>query len=189
MPHVIANDILGTPVDGLNLHGGDAGGTLGDQMGDRATLLVFLRHFGCMFCRETVRDLRRISADHPDYPPILFFCHTSVDEGRSFFAEYWPEARAVADPAKRFYTALGLRKATLNQLVGVRVWTCGFRAMSKGNFVGKPIGDPWIMPGAFLVHGGEIVWSHRFRHQGDNPDWMVVLRHVPTGAAVHQGDQ
>ncbi|HEY7115448.1 MAG TPA: hypothetical protein VH475_02615 [Tepidisphaeraceae bacterium] len=42
---------------------------------------------------------------HPDHPPILFFCQTGVDEGRSSFAEYWPEARAVADP-KSFYHLL-----------------------------------------------------------------------------------
>ncbi len=41
-PQFIAPEVLDLPVAGVNL----APGTLGDQLGDRLTLLVFLRHFG-----------------------------------------------------------------------------------------------------------------------------------------------
>jgi hypothetical protein len=71
-------------------------------------------------------------------------------------------------------------------MVGIQVWTCSFRAMAKGNFIGKPVGDPWIMPGVFLVHENEILWSHHFRHQGDHPDWAAIPKNVslPEPAAV-----
>jgi hypothetical protein len=177
MTEPISPDILASPVDGLNLQGT----TLADQFGDRPSLLVFLRHFGCMFCREMVRDLRAVAAQ-PGYPPIVFFFQGTVDEGRTFFNEYNPEARAIADLPKKFYTALGLRRASLGQMFGVQVWTCSFRAMSKGNFVGKAVGDPWIMPGVFLVHGGEILWSHHFEHQADHPDWNAIPSKIPATA-------
>jgi hypothetical protein len=181
MPETVPAEILQTAVEGLNL--GDAA-TLGDLLGDRPTLMVFLRHFGCAFCREMVRDLRRISGDTPSYPPVLFFFTATPDEGRGFFGEYWPEARAIADAAKQFYTAMGIRRATLGQTYGIRVWTCHFRALTKGNHIGKPIGDPWIMPGAFLVHGRDVLWSHPFRHQGDSPDWTTVPAHLPSVATI-----
>lgn len=41
-PQAIAPEVLALPVDGQNL----VPGTLADQLGDRLTLLVFLRHFG-----------------------------------------------------------------------------------------------------------------------------------------------
>jgi hypothetical protein len=93
MPNTIPADILETPVEGLNLREG----TLADQLGDAPTLVVFLRHFGCAFCREAVSDLRKLSADQPGYPPVLFFFLGTVEEGREFFDRYWAEARAVAD--------------------------------------------------------------------------------------------
>jgi hypothetical protein len=181
MSQTIPADILESPVDGVNLR--DGGGTLGEQLGDRPTLLVFLRHFGCMFCREMVRDLRQISERTPGYPPVVFVYHGTPEEGRTFFGQNWPDARAIADTPKKFYTALGLRKATFGQMFGIQVWTCRLRAMSKGNFVGKAVGDPWLMPGVFLVHGAEVLWCHRFAHQGDHPDWATIPAHIP--AAVH----
>jgi hypothetical protein len=72
----------------------------------------------------------------------------------------------------------------MGQTFGIQVWTCHFRAFKKGNFIGKPIGDPWIMPGAFLVQGGEILWRHHFRHQGDSPDWTTATAHLPAAAAT-----
>ena len=76
MPDTIPADILDAPVEGLNLQGG----TVGDQLGDAPTLVVFLRHFGCAFCRETVSDLRRLAGEQPAYPPILFVFLGTTDE-------------------------------------------------------------------------------------------------------------
>jgi hypothetical protein len=178
MIDTIPSHILESAVEGLNLREGK----FADQVGHDPTLLVFLRHFGCMFCREMVRDLRQISNDTPEYPPVLLVCQGTVEEGRTFFSEFWPDARAIVDSEKQFYTAMGLRRATLGEMMGIQVWTCGFRAMAKGNFIGKAVGDPWIMPGVFLVQGHQIVWSHRFRHQGDHPQWATIPGKLATPA-------
>jgi hypothetical protein len=178
MINKLSSDILQSPVEGLNLHPG----AFAEQLEHKPTLMVFLRHFGCMFCREMVRDLRQLSETQPDYPPIVFVCQGTLEEGRGFFAQYWPEARAIVDTPKTLYTALGLRRATWGEMVGIQVWTCSFRAMAKGNFMGKPVGDPWIMPGVFLIQGNEILWAHRFRHQGDNPEWATIPQMAKGGA-------
>ena len=57
-------------------------GRLRDQLAGCPQLLVFLRHFGCVFCRETVADLRAIAEDNPRFPPVLFFFIGSPTEGR-----------------------------------------------------------------------------------------------------------
>jgi hypothetical protein len=175
----IPTEVLDAPVEGLNLRGS---GTLAGEIGDRPALLVFLRHFGCIFCREMVRDLRKLAEDRPDYPPLIFVYQGTAEDGRTFFGEFHPAARAIADAPKKFYTAFGLRRASFGQMFGIQVWTCSFRAMSKGNFVGKPVGDPWLMPGAFLVHGADVLWSHHFAHQGDHPDWDAIPAKVPAAA-------
>jgi hypothetical protein len=180
MINTLTPDILQSSVLGLNL----VEGTFADQFSHDPTLLVFLRHYGCMFCREMVRDLREISQRQADYPQVVFVCQGTLEEGQTFFAHHWPQARAIVDEPRKFYTALGLRRATIGEMVGIQVWTCSFRAMSKGNFIGKPVGDPWIMPGVFLVQDGEIQWSHHFRHQGDHPDWAAIPARLRNPAPV-----
>jgi hypothetical protein len=78
---------------------------------------------------------------------------------------------------------MGLRRATMNQLMGIQVWTCGFRALAKGHFMGKPVGDPYVMPGAFVVQGGDVLWCHIFAHQGDNPNWAAIPQQIPALAS------
>lgn len=177
MTHTLTHDTLALPVAGLNLRPG----TLHDQIsGAPATLLVFLRHFGCIFCRETVKDLREIAEKHPSYPPVLFFYQGSVEEGQAFFRRLWAEARAVADPDKRFYDALGIQRGGMREMFGPEVFACGMRAAAKGHFIGQPVGDPWVMPGLFLVDAqGAVVWSHDFRHAGDHPDFLSIADRLP----------
>jgi hypothetical protein len=177
----IPDKVYRRPVHGLRLRPG----TLADQLeGDRPTLLVFLRHFGCPFCKEAVHDIRATIDKDPSFPPVLFFSQACPDEAVPFFEKHWPDARVVCDPDKEIYYAMGLRQGTFSQVWGLRVWTCSFRAFAKGNFIGRPVGDPWLMPGVFLVRGPEIIWSHEYEHQGDNPEWSKI----PTYARRGSGD-
>jgi hypothetical protein len=100
--------------------------------------------------------------------------------GEAFFGRYWPEARAVADLPKRFYTAFGIERGGIREMFGLRVWVAGLRAALKGNFGGAPVGDPWTMPGLVLVRGDTIIWKHRFRHAGDHPDFARIADHLPS---------
>jgi hypothetical protein len=145
------------------------------------TLLIFLRHFGCIFCRELVADMRRAAAD-PDYPPMLppmlFVYQGTPAAGEAFFADLWPEAKAVAAPNQQLYHAFGLARGNVSQMFGAKVWACGVRAALKGHFIGKPVGDPWLMPGVFVVHGEQVLWRHDFVHAGDHPNIPKLLNVV-----------
>ena len=127
-----------------------------------------------MFCREMVAELRQVVAKDPDFPDILIITQGSVEKSRTFFAERWPEASAVSDPRRRFYKAFGIRRGSLTQLVGPGVVLAGARAVAKGNLQGQTVGDKAQMPGLMLVQEGCIVWQHRFRHVGDQPEWEQI---------------
>lgn len=169
----LSSEILDRPVDGVNL----AAGSLRDQLpAGSPTLLVFLRHLGCIFCREMIKDIRRAAEADSAYPPVLFFFQGTPDNGKEFFDQFWPSARAVADLPRHFYDAFGLKQGSVGQMFSPRVWLCGLRAVSKGNLqpLAKPIGDPWLMPGCFLVRDGSILWRHDFLHAGDHPDFTRI---------------
>lgn len=127
-------------------------------------------------------DFRTLSAD-PDYPSLLFFYMGSVDEGKEFFARAWPEARAVSDPSKGFYRAFGLERGSFSEVFGPGVMACSLRAASKGRLPGKVVGDPWQMPGLFVVQGPDVLWTHDFAHIGDHPD-LTTLPQIVAERAV-----
>lgn len=168
-------EALRTPVGGVNL----APGTLADQLAAHRgpageTLLVFLRHFGCIFCRETVAELRAAAEKDPAYPPVLFFFQGTPTEGRAFLRRYWREARAVADPERQLYAAFGVTRGSVLQLFGPGVWRAASRAREKGHEQGPAQGNVLMMPGVFLVRGADVVWTHRYRHAGDHPDFARI---------------
>ncbi len=98
-----------------------------------------------------------------------------MDQGAAFFGRSWPEARVVSDATKQFYTSFGLSRGTVAQLFGPGALARGLQATFKGHGIGRPVGDPLLMPGAFLVQQDQILWQHTYRHMGDEPNFA----HVP----------
>ena len=169
----IPEAVLIRPVFGVGL----SPGTLADQIVSERTLFVFLRHFGCIFCREAIADVRAAAEADPDYPDVLFFFQGSATEGRVFLRRYWPRARAVADPELELYDAFGVGRASLLEGLGPQVLRATRRAKSKGHSNGPRSGDIWRMPGIFAVESLEIIWSHSPSHAADHPDF-AGLREV-----------
>ncbi len=167
----IPDELLARYVSGVNL----MPGTLRDQLGSAPTLLVFLRHFGCPFCKETIANLREAAQRVSGFPPVLFFFQGSPTEGRAFLRRYWPEVRAVADPEALFYEGFGVGRGGLLQMFHPGVVPALLRARSAGHVDGEGGGgDPRRMPGLFVARGGEILWSHRARHQADHPEFARI---------------
>lgn len=163
-------ELLTAPVFGINLKSDTFRGNLGSHQ----TLLVLLRHFGCLFCREMVADLKEISSKPGSPETILFFYQGTVAEGREFFAEHWPSAQAIADGTLKFYKSLGIPKASLGQLANPAVWRQGMKALAKGHRPGIPQGNVLQMPGLLLVENETIVWRHDFEHMGDHPNFRSL---------------
>ncbi len=169
---LIPADCLDRRVAGVNV----VPGTLRDQLGDDLKLLVFLRHFGCIFCRETLADIQARTEADASFPEPLFFFQGRVAEGRAFLRRYGPQLRAVSDPEAFFYDAFGVGRAGLVKALGPSVWRARSRARQKGHENGERSGDIWRMPGAFLTRGKQVLWSHEFRHAADLPDFDGIAR-------------
>lgn len=127
-----------------------------------------------------VEGLRKAAAADPAYPPVLLVSLASVEANRDFFARRWPEARVVADPEKVVFEAFGRRRGSLLQLLGPRVVLRACGALLRGHGVGRPVGDPTVMPGTFVVKGAHVLWAHPTRDVSDHPDFAAL----PTTAGV-----
>ncbi|TGL63803.1 SelL-related redox protein [Leptospira sarikeiensis] len=166
----LPKEILEAPVEGRNL----IGKFLGDNLPQKPSLVVFLRHLGCIFCRETVEDLRLFSSEMAALPPILFVYPDTLRKGEDFFSRFWPEAKVVADPSAVLYGMANVQEGNLLELAGPEVWVSAVRALAKGNFYGVQGRHLLRMPGVFLVLKDRILWEHQYRHIGDEPDWSKL---------------
>lgn len=141
-------------------------------------LLVFLRHAGCTFCREALSDLARRRKEIENNGARLVLVHMgSEDHAAKFFSKYGlQDVPRISDPHRALYRAFGLRRGTLGELFGPKVW---WRAIEAGLFgrhgVGRLVGDGFQMPGVFLIFHGEVLRSYRHTSAGDRPDYLALV--------------
>jgi len=143
----------------------------------RPTLLVFLRHAGCTFCREALSDLARLRPEIERAGSGVAFVTMSLEpEAQAFFERYgMGDAPRISDPECKLYRAFELRRGGWRDMFGWKVWKRGLEAgLLQGHGVGPVEGDSFRMPGVFLIHEGKVVRG--FRHDGpaDRPDYLKL---------------
>ena len=160
-------------------------------------LVVFLRHFGCTFCREAIAELAAKQAGIQATGSRIVFVHMSgEEEARAFFDDYGMlETDRVSDPEGKIYRTFQLRRGGVRELAGWKVIKRGFdAAVVRGHGLGLPAGDVRQMPGAFLIYRGEVLKSFRHKTAADRPNYtsmadiwpfsLTVAAHGLTAAAA-----
>lgn len=141
-------------------------------------MLVFLRHFGCVFCREALHDLADLKPKLDAAKIQLIFVHMASDaEASTFFIDFGlNDAVHISDPECKLYSQFGLAKGTFTQLMGLRTWMAGFRTYKKGiKLSAKRIGDSLQMPGIFMLSNGKIAESYIHKVASDQPDYQKLI--------------
>jgi hypothetical protein len=97
-------------------------------------------------------------------------------QARTFFERYGlGDVAQISDPDCILYRSFGLRRGTLSQLFGPRVWRRGFDAgIRAGHGIGRLVGDGFQMPGVFLVFQGRVVRSFRHESAADRPNYVDI---------------
>lgn len=149
-----------------------------DDLADKQrVLLVFLRHFGCTFCRETMADLalRRHEVES-DGTRIVLVHMVSEKIADDILALYDLHGLShIADVHQVLYRKFGLSKTTVKSLMGFPNWWRAFVAgLLKGHLIGKPAGDPFQMPGVFVFHKNRILNKFTYKFVSDRPDFIKL---------------
>lgn len=139
-------------------------------------MLVFLRHFGCVFCKAAMVEIAEKRKEFESGGVEIVFVHMSdTKTAKEYFDKFkLPNIRFVNDAEKKFYRAFGLVRGSFTQLFGLQTWIKGYQINKQQQLQqesGKHLGDSFQMPGVFLLRNGEIV--ERFVHQkaSDRPDY------------------
>lgn len=176
-----------TFAEAMTMPVGSTGETL-DELSTRGpTLLVFLRHAGCTFCREAVVDLTRAKPELSRMGVQIAVVHLDSEEGGKRFLERFglTGVASWSDPGRQIYRAFELRRGKFWQLFRPRVWWRGMQAAIFGRHGFGPLaGDATQMPGLFLLSQGRIVRSFRHSTAADRPDYVKFASGVEFPAVL-----
>lgn len=140
-------------------------------------MVVFLRHFGCTFCREALSDLGRLRPEIEKLGTQLAIIHMSTDDEAEFMLGRYglADVHRISDPFRRVYKAFELRRGTGSQLLGIGIWWRGFVAgVVEGHGIGPISGDALQLPGVFLIWKGKMVREFRHKTSADRPNYREI---------------
>ena len=162
----------------LQMMTANTGETLCELSNAQPVLLVFLRHFGCQFCREALDELSHLRVEIESSGTALVFVHMAEKKvAEQYFEQFNLQGvKHISDPNCQYYAGFGLIKGSFTQLFGLQSWIRGFKTQSKyGTEIGKHLGDNFQMPGSFMVHEGKIKDSYLHKIASGRPDYLSMV--------------
>ncbi len=164
----------------LSLFDTTDGRNLGEMHEEKPLMLVFLRHFGCPFCKESLLQLaehhRQLEAEGIG---IVLVYMVDDKTAEAYLTEYGlNDVAQVSDPEEIFYKSFRLKRGSFLQLFGLKVWVRWVElAFRKKLFNTKPAGDVAQMPGIFLLQEGKVVKEFVHKSVADSPDYTFFLNY------------
>ncbi len=156
----------------------ESGRTLEELSNEHPVLIVFLRHSGCPYCRQTLAKLSRLRQTlEAKQTTLVIVHHDTPDNGAAWIAKYnLGKCEQISDPSGQLYAQFELGKTSLWNLFGPHTWWPGFIAtIVQLNGVGKPVGDVKQLTGAFVIHRGRIVKAYRQKLSHQSPDYREMV--------------
>lgn len=159
----------------------ESGASLYDLASATPVLLIFLRHFGCSFCRQTISDVAglRGELDRRRVRPV--FVHMGTAERAKPFFDYYGigDVERVSDPEAEVYRnpvfALP-RKHPVFSLFQPQVWKGWLKGSIFKHGIGAIKEDGHQMQGIFFLNGPKIVREFRYRTIADEPNYLKLIR-------------
>jgi peroxiredoxin len=162
---------------GIRVTGTSGGSTVLDELWTaRPLVLCFVRHFGCIFCRQQVAGLCRKTSEMEAAGASLVFVGSGTPlMARAFEEAHCPRSRVFVDPKLESFRAFGLCRGLATSLNGNTVLKA-IRAYRDGHRQIGVQGDPWQQGGVFVVDTtGRVRYSYISRFAGDHPSPSVLV--------------
>lgn len=143
-------------------------------------LLIFLRHFGCSFCRMTISQIGELRAELRERGVRPVFVHLGTPEIAKAHFDFYElsDVERIHDPDAAIYRnkvfALG-QQSPWWQLVNPVVWFGWLKGTIFKYGIGKIQGDGSQMPGVFFLKGPKIVRKFVYRNISDQPQWLKLV--------------
>ena len=134
-----------------------------DVWRDGPAVIVWLRQFGCPFCRAYARELNRVRGQFTGAGARLVLIGQGTSEDAARFRRHFRiELQVLADADRVTYLWAGTKLATLDELVGPSVVGRALVRMARERvFIGHNTADEAQLGGSIVVSPtGRIAFSH-----------------------------
>jgi hypothetical protein len=158
----------------------ETGRNLLELVDESPVLLIFLRHFGCSFCRQTLDDVSRIRTQIEGQGIRPVFVHLGSPERAKPYFDYYhlSDIERVSDPEASLYArpvfALP-RKNVFSQFLVPAVWAAWLKGAIRKHGIGMIKEDADQMPGIFYLRNRAIVRAFRYQTIADQPDYLKLI--------------
>lgn len=158
----------------------ETGRTLLQLVDQSPVLLIFLRHFGCAFCRQALDQVARIRAEIAARGAQPVFVHLGTPERAKLYFDYYQlsTVERVGNPDASLYQhpvfALSRMNPYLN-LLSFKVWKGWLSGALRKYGIGRIQEDGHQMPGVFFLKERRIVRGFRYQSIADEPDYLKLI--------------
>lgn len=153
------------------------GRTIADASQEHPVLLIFLRHFGCTFCREALHSIRKQLDEIEKMGTQVILVHMVDPAAANSELQPYDLARLehVSDPESLLYKGFGLLRGSFWQLFGPKTLLRGIKAgIFRKHGLGAAMGDIFQMPGIFLIHRGRVIKEYYHQTACDTPPYIEL---------------
>jgi hypothetical protein len=169
----------------------DSDGTpvrLADQWHDQPAVIVWLRHFGCVFCREQVAEIREHREEIEALGAGIAFVGNGTPRAAAWFQKrFAPDSTVLTDPDLVSYKAIGARSGLVSTL-GPGAWGAGIRALRSGARQSTTKGHPYQQGGlVVMAPRNKVLYQHISRVAGDHAPISAVLDALEAAAPIAIG--
>ena len=143
-------------------------------------LLVFLRHFGCSFCRQAISDVAELRPELERRGVRPVFVHLGTPERAKPFFEYYGigDVERVSDPEAAVYQNPVFAVSRIHPVLTLfqpAVWIGWLKGALFKHGIGAIKEDGKQMQAIFFLKGAEIVRKFRYKTIADEPDYLKLV--------------
>jgi hypothetical protein len=158
----------------------ETGRSLLDLVDESPVLLIFLRHFACAFCAQTLDQVSQISDQIAAKGARPVFVHLgSPERARPYFDYYHlSNVERISNPDASLYQLPAFALSRTNpylHFLNLTVWKGWLKGAMRKYGIGMIKEDAEQMPGVFFLKDRKIVRAFRHRTIADEPDYLKLV--------------
>ncbi|MEO8698691.1 MAG: peroxiredoxin-like family protein [Kofleriaceae bacterium] len=149
---------------------------LGSLWREHIAILVFIRHFGCIHCRDHVVTLsRNLDRLETGGAKLSVIGNGSPSFIAGFRDETGWQGPLYTDPTLAAYRAAELKRGVI-KTIDPRGLFGAAKALASGRRQGRTQGDQWQQGGVLVVAPGDkVLWQHASERAGDNASTTEIV--------------
>jgi hypothetical protein len=158
----------------------ETGRSLLDLVDESPVLLIFLRHFACAFCAQTLDRVSqlRLQIEAKGVRPV--FVHLGSPERAKPYFDYYhlSDVERISNPEATLYQLPAFRLSRTNPYLhffNLTVWKGWLKGAMFKYGIGMIKEDADQMPGVFFLKDRKIARAFRHRTVADEPDYLRLF--------------